>query len=540
MANTSRILSITHTSQGTTLARKLPYPFLHGKPSALIRERWHDCDALVVFLALGAVVRLISPLISNKHDDPAVICVNSDGRWVVPVIGGHSRSADQLAVEIADLLRAVPVITTASETEAAAATIPQPVQGAAPVITTASERGHTGAARDGQATMEHDLKEQIFVVGVGLSSYCTPANLTQVVDRALSEGNISRQAIESLATIDLRMNHPAIRSFNLPVRSYPAQHLSQVDIPNPSQVVRDAVGTPSVAEAAALLAAGPGASLVVAKITATTATVAIARRVRPRGSLSIVGIGPGNSLHRTPAATAAIRNAEMVIGYDAYVDMCLSILSPHQIVERSPIGAEVERVDRAVRIAAGGMRVVLVCSGDPGIYAMASPVFEKLDTLSDDPWIRDMDVTVVPGVTAAQAAASLLGAPLGHDHAYISLSDLLTPWAIIENRLRAAASSGMSIALYNPASSRRRSQLELARTILLEILPPDTPVGVVDNAMRPSEQQQVVTLETLNTESCSMASCLLIGSRDTRISSISLCRNTRPVGMYTPRGYAAR
>ncbi|MCL5948401.1 MAG: precorrin-3B C(17)-methyltransferase [Actinobacteria bacterium] len=540
MANTSHILSITHTSQGAILARKLPYPLVEGKPSSLIREHWHDCDALVVFLALGAVVRLISPLISNKHDDPAVVCVNSDGRWVIPVTGGHSRNANQLAVEIADLLGAMPVITTASDAEAAAATMPQPVLGAMPVITTASESGYIDADGDGHATVEHGFKEKIFVVGVGLSSYCTPADLIQVVEGVLSESNISRQAIESLATIDTRRDHPAVRSFNLPVRSYTAQHLSQVDIPNPSQVVRDTVGTPSVAEAAALLAAGPGAILVVDKITATTATVAIARRIRPRGSLSIVGIGPGSSLHRTPAATAAIRNAEMVIGYGAYVDMCLPILGPHQIVERFPIGAEVERVDRAVRVAAGGMKVVLVCSGDPGIYAMASPVFEKLDALSDDPWIHDMDITVVPGVTAAQATASLLGAPLGHDHAYISLSDLLTPWDTIENRLRAAASSGMSIALYNPASSRRRAQLELARNILLEILPPDTPVGVVDNAMRPAERQQVVTLETLDAESCTMTSCLLIGSKDTRLSSISTGTSTKSAGMYTPRGYVAR
>ncbi len=518
VANAPRILTIAHTTQGAAMARKLPYPLAEGKPSLLLRAHWHDCDALVVFLALGALVRLISPLMSNKHDDPAVICVDSNGRYVIPVTGGHSRGSNRLAGEIADLL------------------------GAAPVITTASERSRIDTASAGHVQARtNDTGKKIFVVGVGLSSSCEPTHLIELVERALSGSGLSRQSIDSIATIDTRANHPAVRSMDLPIRSYPADTLSLIDVPNPSEIVRNAVGTPSVAEAAALAASGPGASLLVEKMISNEATVAITKRVRPRGSLSIVGIGPGNPEHRTPAATAAIRDAEMVIGYSAYVDMCSSILSPYQVIERSPIGAEMLRAKMAIQSAAGGMRVALVCSGDPGVYAMASPVFEELHAMSGDPWIQDMDIAVLPGVTAAQAAASLLGAPLGHDHAYISLSDLLTPWDAIETRLRAAASAGMPIAIYNPTSSRRRTQLELARSILLEILPPETPVGVVDNAMRPAQELKLVSLENLDTENCTMTTCLLIGSRDTRLSMSKMYapRGYAPRG-YAPRGYAPR
>jgi cobalt-precorrin 5A hydrolase/precorrin-3B C17-methyltransferase len=167
--------------------------------------------------------------------------------------------------------------------------------------------------------------------------------------------------------------------------------------------------------------------------------------------------------------------------------------------------------------------VALVCSGDAGVYAMASLALEVAGDA-----VADIDVDIVPGVTAALAAAALLGAPIGHDHVLISLSDLLTPWAAIEARLRAAAAADLVVALYNPRSRARAWQFDAARTVLLERRAPDTPVGVVTDAARPGQSVQVTTLARVDAHDVGMATCVIVGSSTTRV-----------VGgrMVTPRGY---
>jgi len=211
----------------------------------------------------------------------------------------------------------------------------------------------------------------------------------------------------------------------------------------------------------------------------------------------------------------------VIIGYGPYVDACADLLTPSQEVVRSPIGDETVRAKQAVSEAGAGRRVALVCSGDAGIYAMASLVFEVAGDAG-------VDVEVVPGVTAALAAAALLGAPLGHDHVMISLSDLLTPWPAIEARLQAAATADLVVALYNPRSRGRTWQFDAARTILLGHRSPSTPVGVVTDAARPGQTVHVSTLGEVDAETIGMTTCVIIGSSTTRV-----------VGgrMLTPRGY---
>lgn len=326
--------------------------------------------------------------------------------------------------------------------------------------------------------------------------------------------------------MDRKATEPAIavlaRHLGVSVRGYPAAALAEIAVPNPSPVVLEAVGTASVAEAAALLAAGQGAQLVVQKRASSDATVALARRLRPEGRLVVVGLGPGSPTLRTPAASAAVAHAEVVIGYEGYLDHVADLISPHQEVLRFPIGGEGPRCREALRRAADGATVALVCSGDPGVYAMASLVCEMAPTMGDPP------VEVVPGVTASLAAAALLGAPLGHDHAAISLSDLLTPWAVIESRLRAAAEGDFVTSLYNPRSARRSTQLPRALEILGGHRPTSTPAAVVTNAGRAGEEVLRCTLATLDPEWATMSSLVVVGSS-----------STRWVGdrMVTPRGY---
>jgi precorrin-3B C17-methyltransferase len=232
-------------------------------------------------------------------------------------------------------------------------------------------------------------------------------------------------------------------------------------------------------------------------------------------------LGPGAAEHRTPAAAEAVRRAEVVIGYGPYIDQCADLLHDGQEVVRSPIGDEVVRAKQAVAEAAGGRRVALVCSGDSGVYAMASIALELAGDV-------DIEVEVVPGVTAALAAAAAVGAPLGHDHCSISLSDLLTPWHAIERRLRAAAEGDFVVTLYNPRSRGRDWQLQAAAEILSQARPPDTPVAVVTDAGRPGQQTTLTTLAELDPGIVGMTTCVVIGSSATRM-----------VGgrMVTPRGY---
>ena len=356
---------------------------------------------------------------------------------------------------------------------------------------------------------------------MGASTGAPAGAAAPLLSEALATAGLARESVAEVATIDRRATDPAIVALGPPVRAFPAEALAAVDVPTPSEVVRAAVGTASVAEAAALLAAGTGAELVVTKRVAAQATVAVARRAGPRGHLAVVGLGPGNVAHRTPAAEAAVRRAEVVIGYGPYVDACADLLTAAQEIVRSPIGDETVRAKQAVSEAAGGRRVALVCSGDAGIYAMASLTLEVAGDAG-------VDVEIVPGVSAALASAALLGAPLGHDHVVISLSDLLTPWSAIEARLRAAAEADLVVALYNPRSRGRTWQFDAARDILLAHRAPSTPVGVVTDASREAQTVTLTTLAAVDPATVGMTTCVIVGSSTTRV-----------IGgrMVTPRGY---
>ncbi|MEA2684899.1 MAG: cobalt-precorrin hydrolase / cobalt-factor methyltransferase / precorrin-3B [Actinomycetota bacterium] len=354
--------------------------------------------------------------------------------------------------------------------------------------------GDKAAAPDAGAATAHRV-----VVGVGCSSTATAAEVTAVMAEAL--GGV---VADDVATIDLREHHPAIPA----TLSFPASLLAAVDVPHPSEAVAEAVGTPSVAEAAALLGAGPGARLTVPKVKGATATAAVAvSGLRPdrRGRVHIVGLGPGGAAHRTAAATAAIRDADAVVGYGPYVDAAGA--RPEQLVVRGTMGAEADRALAALALARAGWRVALVSSGDPGVFAMAA---RTLDLAGDGP---DVDITVIPGVTAAHAAAAVALVPLGGAHALLTLSDLHVPWSTIAGHLRAAASSGMALALYNPRSAGRPDHLARARDVLLEVLDPSTSVAVVTDAMGAHQAVVRTTLLGLDPTVAGMRSVVLVAGR---------------------------
>jgi cobalt-precorrin 5A hydrolase / precorrin-3B C17-methyltransferase len=522
-----------------------------------VADTWSSADALILVMATGAATRLIAPSLRDKHTDPAVVCVDDSGRFVVALTGGHEGGANELATRLARHLDAVPVITTASELHGSTslgslgARFGMTAEGAlarvgghvldggavrvhrelawplGPVPTEVTDdpeapllavTDRAGPADD--ATVRY--RPPSLVVGVGASRGVSAAEVGELVDTALAEAGLAPGSVHVVATADAKADEEgllqAAADRGWPVVCLPAERLRTVEVPNPSAVVEQAVGTPSVAEAAALHLGG---ELLVAKRRSAMATVAIARRPA-RGRLALVSLGPGADDLVPPRAADELAAAEVVVGYGPYVDQAARWTSRGAMLERFDLGQEVERADRALDLAGRGMAVALVGSGDVGVYAMGSPTLERAGD--------DIDVLVVPGITAALAASALLGAPFGHDHCHISLSDLMTPWPRIRARIEAAAQADLAVAFYNPRSRGRDWQLEAARRILLEHRPARTPVGVVRDAERPGQQVVHTTLGELDVTQVQMTTVVLVGTSQTR----------RIAGrMVTPRGYPA-
>jgi cobalt-precorrin 5A hydrolase/precorrin-3B C17-methyltransferase len=543
-----------------------------GTAAEQLRAAWASCDTVVCFLATGAAVRLAAPLLADKHTDPGLVCVDEAGRFAVAVLGGHDGGANALAARVADVLGAQPVVTTATDATGASpldsfgadlgfrltdpaavaavtramldgrpprlitdATWPvpplatAPADGADPAGDADPAGAHTLVISD-RLDVTGDLvyRPPSLVVGVGASRNVPAEELDALIDAALADAGLAAASVRALATVDLKTDEVGILAVaqrrGWPLVTYTAAELAAETVPNPSDVVLAAVGTPSVSEAAAQRAArdaGRDVELVATKRASAMATVAIARLL-PRGRLTVVGLGPGAADLRTPRATAALRRASIIVGLDQYVDQIRHLLPAATRIVESGLGAEEERARTAVELATEGHAVALIGSGDAGVYAMASPALQVAGL--------DVDVDAVPGVTAALAASALLGAPLGHDHAYLSLSDLHTPWPVIADRLRACAEADLVVCLYNPRSRRRLTQFDEALAILAKHRGEDTPVGVVRDASRPGERVLRTTLGALAADPTvvDMLSVVLVGS--TRTAEVA-------GRMVTPREY---
>ncbi|MFD5719971.1 precorrin-3B C(17)-methyltransferase [Streptomyces sp. NPDC127036] len=531
-----------------------------GPVADAVRRAFAECDQLVCFLATGAVVRLVAPLLADKASDPGVVCVDEAGRFAVPLVGGHAGGANDLAREVGEVLGAEPVVTTATDAvgmpgldtlglpvEGDVAGVSRAVLDGEPVVLDAETAWplpalppNVGApAGDGAAVIrvsdraqrpaarEVLLRPPSLVVGVGASRGAPVEEVLGLVGEALADAGLSVRSIAELATVDAKSEEPGILGaaarLGVPVVTHTAAELAAVTVPNPSEAPLAAVGTPSVAEAAALVGGGellvPKRKSVRADGSPAMATVAVVRRPS-RGRLAVVGLGPGARDLLTPRATRELRRASVLVGLDQYVDQIRDLLRPGTLVLESGLGAEEERARTAVAEARRGRAVALIGSGDAGVYAMASPALAEA---SDD-----IDVVGVPGVTAALAAGAILGAPLGHDHVSISLSDLHTPWEVIERRVRAAAEADIVVTFYNPRSRGRDWQLPKALAILAEHREPVTPVGVVRNASRPDESSRVTTLGSLDPAIVDMMTVVTVGNTATREIAGR---------MVTPRGY---
>lgn len=542
---------VTVTAAGRRAAAELGarWPDSRTYPVAEVATAWRDCDRLVCFLATGATVRLLAPLLEDKSTDPGVVCVDDAQRFAIALVGGHGGRANELAEQVAEALGAQAVVSTATDSRGATALdqIGWPVEGAVarvtralldgepvrlesdgvwplPPLPLADEGSFVLRVSDRLQPIEANtlvVRPPSLVVGVGASRGVTPDEVLALIDAAFTDAGLSVGSVRSLVTVDAKADEQGIldaaAARGWAVTTYAAEALAAVDVPNPSDVVRAAVGTPSVAEAAALL--GGSAELVVQKRASAMATVAVARHA-PRGRLALVGLGPGARDLLTERARRELARAAVVVGLDQYLEQVRDLIRPGTRVLSSGLGDEEARARTAVDEAEAGHAVALIGSGDAGVYAMASPALEFAD--------ETIDVVGVPGITAALAASAVLGAPLGHDHAAVSLSDLHTPWPAIEQRVRAVAEADLVVSFYNPRSRGRDWQLPRALEILRERRPAATPVGLVRDVSRPGERVLLTTLGEVDPADVDMLTTVVVGSSQSR---------TIAGRMVTPRGY---
>jgi cobalt-precorrin 5A hydrolase/precorrin-3B C17-methyltransferase len=552
---------------------------IYDRASLHIARLFEAGQPIIGLCASGILIRSVAPLLARKREEPPVVAVAEDGSVAVPLIGGH-RGANALARAVAELTGGNAAITTAGDLRLGLAldepppgwriANPEKVKPVAAALlrgdpvalieeVAGAEWLHVGPIRwaeggkervvvtDREVSPDADalvFHPPILALGVGCERSCSAEELAHLARSALSEAGFARGAVAAIVSIELKLGelgiHALATELGVPARFFAAPDLlaETPRLSERSEAVFRATGCWGVAEGAALAAVGRDGVLVVPKRKSRRATCAIARAPKPiaadaigrsRGKLAIIGIGPGHPAWRTPEASAALARASDVVGYGLYLDLLGHAIDGKKR-HASAIGEEEARVRLALDLSAAGRSVALVSSGDAGIYGLAPLVFELLDRAANPEW-RSVELSVCPGISSLQAAASRAGAPLGHDFCAISLSDLLTPWDTIRARLEAAAAADFVIALYNPRSARRTARLAEAADILLRHRPAQTPVFIGRNLGREGEERHIIVLSELAGAEIDMLTLVIVGSSRTRHI------DGNPPYLYTPRGY---
>jgi cobalt-precorrin 5A hydrolase/precorrin-3B C17-methyltransferase len=555
-----------------------------GGVADFLAEEWPRSSAFVAVGACGALTRLIAPLLRDKDQDPAVVVLDAAGQYAIPLLGGHGAGGEALARSVAASLGGQAVITGSSQHRGRLALDAfgrtwgwRRGAGDWDALMKAAQRGEPlqWQHQQGQAlwqeldglraiqvsTRSEDSADprpaQRLVVdhhcgdgcrwhpptlwlGIGCERHTSLTLLERAVDQALASEGLAAEAVAGLASASRKADEPALLELaqqrGWPLRCFSSEELAGVSVPNPSAVVLAELGTASVAEAAALRASGPGSRLLLEKRIerASTgeqgaATVAIATAASQwapqRGQLHLVGSGPGSLDLLTADGRRALSESCVWVGYGLYLDLLEPLRRPDQLRRDGQLTQEWQRCQEALELACQGLTVALISSGESGIYGMAGLALEQWQALAEG---ERPGFTVHPGISALQLAAARAGAPLMHDFCTISLSDRLTPWAVIEQRLRAAAAADFVVALYNPRSRGRDWQLGMARELLLAGRPAQTPVVLARQLGRAEEAVSLHTLGDLPIDQVDMLTLVLIGNSSSRIQAGR---------MVTPRGY---
>jgi len=506
-----------------------------------LRGLYQQDMPIIALCAAGIVIRSLASVLSEKGSEPPVLAVAEDGSAVVPLLGGLG-GVNLMAREIAEALGVAAAITTSGELRFGTCLL-NPPQGYALADIEQGKRFVSDLLAGESVRIEGDAP--------WLQQVQLPAS--EAAQRTIHVGHQVRPANRDELLIHPRSVVVGVAGGNL--HSMRAA-LQQAGIAEPSVacVLADerAMADSALHEAAQTLgvalrfASNPGdvASMVAAAlpnaelithgdvvIAVAPAPVDVAQIGRRRGRLAVIGLGPGAAQLMVPAVKAELAQAEDVLGYETYVRMA-GPFRDDQILHCTDNREEMQRARHAFELAAQGRSVVVVSSGDPGVFAMAAAVLEALHESSDPAWHR-VDLEILPGVSASLATAAQAGAPLGHDFCVMSLSDNLKPWAIIETRLDLAAQADLVLAFYNPISKARPHQLGVALEVVRRHRDGSTPVVLGRDIGRPGQTLKVVTLAELQPEMVDMRTMVLVGSSTTCVFP----RLSGGVWAYTPRWY---
>jgi len=514
---------------------------------ATLRALYQQDTPIIALCAAGIVIRTLAPLLLEKGAEPPVLAVAEDGSAVVPLLGGLG-GVNVMARDIAAGLQVAAAITTSGELRFGTCLLNPPsgyalgdlelgkrfvsdllaghsvrIEGAAPWLDQAqlpedpqAQRSiHVGSAE--RVACANELL--IYPRSVAVAVSAEVADLPNVVRAALQQANLAVQALACLLAAETEMAstnlHEAAMELGVPLRFV--------------SVLNDIEAT--------VLAAVPQAKVVIVNdmaIAIAEQPLDVAQIGRARGRLAVIGLGPGAAELMVPAVKAELARATDVLGYETYVRMA-GPFRDDQIQHCTDNREEMQRARHAFRLAAEGRSVIVVSSGDPGVFAMAAAVLEALHE-SDDPAWHSVDLEILPGVSASLATAAQAGAPLGHDFCVMSLSDNLKPWSIIEKRLDLAAEADLALAFYNPISRARPWQLGRALEIVAQHRTPQTPVVLGRDIGRPGQTLRTTTLGALTADQVDMRTMVLIGSSTT-------CTFPRATGgdwVYTPRWYGEK
>lgn len=520
-------------------------------------------------------MRCIAPCLTHKSQDPAVLVLDEKGKHCISLLSGHMGGANALAGTVSALCGAEPVITTGTDTEhrfsvdefarcngLVVTDWEKAKRISAKVLAGETLTIGSGIKKEQYCPVE-GLEEQNWKEGEFLSNadvWITPRRITApdqvlqliprnltvgigcrkgtelsalhaALDRFMEQTGLDRRGICRITSIDRKKEEQGLvdlaSDLGVPFVTYTSEELLQAPGEYPSsEFVREITGVDNVCQRSAMLGAGDGAAVIAEKTVVDGITMAAAAGVlkksgNARGIVYAVGIGPGEPEQMTPQAEAALLRSDLIVGYKTYVDQIRPVF-PDKEYKVSGMRQELLRIREALEEARKGKTVAVISSGDASVYGMGGLLWELSEQYDD------VDVECVAGITAALSGGAVLGAPLGHDFACVSLSDLLTPWDLIRKRLELAAEGDFVIALYNPSSRTRQHRYEEACRILLEHRPGNTVCGWCRNIGRQGEEWKVCTLKELQQQPVDMLTTVFIGNSRTRV-----IRGR----MVTPRGY---
>lgn len=500
-----------------------------------LRGLYRSGAPIIALCAAGIVIRSLAPLLASKGAEPPVLAVAEDGSAVVPLLGGLG-GVNRMAREIAASLQVSAAITTSGELRFGTCLL-DPPSGYALADIDQGKRfvsdllGGESLRIEGEAPWL-DQSKLPMAEDAGRTLHITTEQRTAQADELLIHPRTLLALVDSadnlVARIGQLFEHSGLAPKALTALLAPAALMTDKALANAASelqvplrfITLDSALPPAIAQHSGLQVLQAGSP----DAAQTTG--------RPRGRLSVIGLGPGAAEHMTPAVRRALDEAQDLLGYETYVRMA-EPLRDDQVRHCSDNREELQRARHAFELAASGRRVVVISSGDPGVFAMAAAVLEALEEVEAPASWQTVELQVLPGVSAALATAAKAGAPLGHDFCLISLSDNLKPWAVIESRLDHAGAADLAMAFYNPISRARPWQLGRALEIVRNHRTPDTVVVLGRDIGRPAEALRVVSLGELTPEMVDMRTLVIIGSSQTR----RFPRGDGGEWVYTPRSY---